>query len=74
MVGVVTAKLDAIAVAGLTGDIPQNVNFAINAADARKFMDIEGVEYETAPSEASISAADVAAEAREFTVLIERWE
>ena len=73
VVGVVVGKLDSIEIAGLTGDIPQNVNFAINATEARKFLDANGIEYETAPSEREVDAADIAARARRFTVLVECW-
>ena len=72
-VGVVIAKLDAIAIAQATGDIPQNVNFAIGAGVARAFLDAENVPYETAPSEPTRMAADIAASARGFTVSIECW-
>ena len=72
-VGVVIAKLDAIAIAQATGDIPQNVNFAIGAGVARAFLDAENVPYETAPSEPTRMAADIAASARGFTVPIECW-
>lgn len=55
-VGVVVSKLDAIAMAQATGDIPQNVNFAVGAGAARAFLDAEGVAYETAPSEKAAPA------------------
>ncbi|MFQ5972862.1 MAG: trypsin-like peptidase domain-containing protein [Alphaproteobacteria bacterium] len=74
VVGIIVGKLDALAVADITGDIPQNVNFAINAGIARLFLDLEGVEYDTAPSDRPLEAADIAARAREFTVLIECFE
>ncbi len=74
VVGVVVAKLDAIKVANLTGDIPQNVNFAVSAWSARAFLDAYNVPYETAPSEPKLAARDVAAQAREFTVLVECWK
>ena len=73
VVGVVVAKLDAIQVARSTGDIPQNVNFAVSAGATRAFFDAEGVPYETAPSDEEIGAADVAAVARKLTVLFECW-
>ena len=73
VVGVVVAKLDAIKTAQSTGDIPQNVNFAVSAGTARAFLDAEGVPYETAPSNQAMAPADVAAAARKFTVLVECW-
>ena len=74
IVGVVVGKLDAIKVANLTGDIPQNVNFAVSAWAARAFLDSHDVPYETAPSEPRLSASDVAAQARAYTVLVECWK
>ena len=74
VVGVVVAKLDARRVARSTGDIPQNVNFAVSAGTARAFLDAEGVTYETAPSDAALEPADIAAAARKFTVLVECWK
>ncbi len=74
VVGVVVAKLDAIKVANLTGDIPQNVNFAISAWTARAFLDAYNVPYETAPSKPRLTPADVAERAKEFTMLVECWK
>ncbi len=72
-VGVVVAKLDAVAMARATGDIPQNVNFAVSAGAARAFLDSEGVAYDTAPSGESLAPDEVAAKAAAFTVLVECW-
>ena len=72
-VGVVVSKLDAIAMARATGDIPQNVNFAVSAGAARAFLDSEGVAYETAPSDEARAPDDIAAAARAFAVLVECW-
>lgn len=46
VVGVVSAKLDALVVASKTGDIPQSVNFAIKSTVARMFLESNG----TSPS------------------------
>lgn len=73
VIGVVSAKLDALRVAGVIGDIPQNVNFAIKDAVARNFLDNHGIVYQTAPSDRILTAADVAEMARGFTILIECW-
>jgi S1-C subfamily serine protease len=71
VVGVVVGKLDASMVAVVTGDIPQNVNFAINASVARTFMDAHDVDYETAASEEVLSFSDIAERAQRSTVLVE---
>ena len=73
-IGVVVSKLDAVRVAGATGDIPQNVNFAITSGTARTFLDAYDIPYETAPSTDTLGTADVAAMARTFTVLVECWK
>ena len=72
--GVVVAKLNAIRIARATGDIPQNVNFAVSAGTARAFLDSEEVAYETAPSGTARAPEDVAAAAKRFTVLVECWK
>jgi hypothetical protein len=71
LVGIVTAKLDAMRIARFTGDVPQNVNFALKAEVARTFLDSKGIAYQTARSEQQLSPADVGDIARPFTVHIE---
>jgi uncharacterized protein len=73
VVGIAVGKLDAVRVADATGDIPQNVNFAIKASLARSFLDANGVDYESAPSAEDLGAAEVGERARAFTVLVECW-
>ena len=71
VVGVVVSKLDALKVASITGDIPQNVNFAISLGTLQAFLDANAVDYEMRPSSAPRSNADVAEMARVSTVQIE---
>jgi tetratricopeptide (TPR) repeat protein len=70
LVGIVTAKLDAMRLARFTGDIPQNVNFALKAELARTFLDSKGIAYQTARSDRQLSPADVEDIARPLTVHI----
>ena len=70
VVGVVVGKLNAAKVMEVTGDIPQNINFAIKAHVARGFLESHGVEYETAPKARELSVADVADAARAFSVRV----
>lgn len=74
VVGIITSKLDAVAVAEATGDIPQNINFAIKSLVARSFLDANDVEYALAPSDTLLPPADAAELARRFTVLIACYE
>jgi len=48
LMGVVVAKLNALAIARITGDIPQNVNFAIKVSTLVNFLDANKIGYEPA--------------------------
>ena len=74
LMGVVVSKLDAIKAAKLIGDIPQNVNFAINANVLRSFLDANSVEYDTASSDKTLPPTVIADKAKSFTVLVECWK
>jgi S1-C subfamily serine protease len=52
LIGVVVAKLNALVVARLTGDIPQNVNFALKVATLASFLDAHGIGYTPADAAA----------------------
>lgn len=70
LVGIVTAKLNAVRVARAIGDIPQNVNFALKAQLAREFLDSKLINYKTDKSATKLTPADVGDVARPFTVFI----
>jgi len=74
LMGVVVSKLNAIKAAKVTGDIAQNVNFAINVNVLRSFLDANSVEYATASSGKPIASTAVAEKAKGFTVLVECWK
>lgn len=71
VVGVVSSKLNAVRVHEMTGDVPQNVNFAIKGLLARGFLEAAGVEYESQPLGEARAATAIAAEARDFVLKIE---
>ncbi len=71
LIGIVTGKLDAIRLARFTGDVAQNVNFALKAEVVRTFLDSKSIAYQTARSEQQLSPADLGDIARPFTVHIE---
>ncbi|MBT7486234.1 MAG: trypsin-like peptidase domain-containing protein, partial [Rhodospirillales bacterium] len=73
IVGVVVAKLNAMRVAEKTGDIPQNINFAIKGTIALEFLEAHNIKYQKSASSRTIGAADLAVEAKKFTVLVECW-
>jgi S1-C subfamily serine protease len=70
IVGVVSAKLDALRIARYTGSLPENINFAIKTGAIRDFLDNSVVPYETAAPGAELKTADIASNARAYTLLI----
>jgi uncharacterized protein len=70
VVGMVTAKLNALRMAQVTGDIPQNVNFAISIGIIQSFLNAYAVPYLMDQSDAAKTPADIAAEASNYTVLL----
>jgi tetratricopeptide (TPR) repeat protein len=71
LIGIVTSKLNAARVARITGDIPQNVNFALKAEVAKTFLDSKGIAYRIERSELQLAPADVGDNAGPFTVHIQ---
>ena len=73
VIGVAASKLNAVRAAVLTGDLTQNVNFAIKAALVRRFLDIHGVDYQRLPSETKLEPEQLAERARQFTIAVHCW-
>ncbi len=73
MVGIVVAKLDALKIAVATGDIPQNVNFAIKSGIVTSFLGLYRIPYAASakPAQKSQSTADLAENAQKYTVRVE---
>ena len=76
VVGIVVGKADALKVAKVTGDIPQNVNFAISDKTAKAFLDGNKAEYKTSSGLMSISkdSISISEMARNATVKLECWK
>lgn len=70
VVGMVAAKLNALRFVKATGNIPENINFAIKTGMLRDFLDNSVVTYQTADAKANLQTSDVARNARAFTLLI----
>jgi TonB family protein len=70
LIGMMYGMLDSTKGTKLSGQVPQNVNFAIHGAVIRTFLDAHGVAYTSRPPGAARDRADVVEEARRYTVLI----
>ena len=71
VIGVITAKLDAVSIARRTGDIPQNVNFAVKAGVLEGFLQRSGVVYEKQVTDRRLAVADIAESAKAASVRVE---
>ncbi|POR54380.1 S1C family serine protease [Bosea psychrotolerans] len=70
VVGIVTAKLDAIKMAENQGDLPQNVNFAVKASLATSFLDANQIIYDVGMTAEKLDPADLADRAKKASVFI----
>lgn len=71
VIGVVQSKLDALRSAIATGDIPQNINFAISLAVLTDFLVKNRVAFRTGAVSPTLDTARVAELAQSFTYRIE---
>jgi hypothetical protein len=71
VIGVVQAKLDALRAAIATGDIPQNVNFAISLEVLANFLAKNRVVFRDGALSAPLDTARVAELAQSFTYRVE---
>jgi S1-C subfamily serine protease len=70
LVGTIISKLNAMRVVQATGDMPQNVNFAIKSSVVTSFLESRGITYETTTSSNVLAPADLADHAKAMSVMI----
>ena len=68
--GIVTAKLNARAVEKRTGDLPQNIGFAVRGELAQLFLERHDIAFERDAGGSKLENTEVAAIGRAVTVLI----
>jgi S1-C subfamily serine protease len=71
VVGVVAGKLNAIKTVAVTGDLPQNVNFAVKSLVVASFLESNRISYSTGSPAKQMDPADLADHARSISVFIE---
>jgi S1-C subfamily serine protease len=70
IVGMVAAKINALKFVRATGNIPENINFAIKTGAIRDFLDNSVVPYQTAEPKGELKTAEIAGGSRAYTLLI----
>lgn len=70
LVGIVTAKLNALKFAQASGDLPQNVNFALKASIVTNFLDTNRIKFAPGSSTVALKPEDLADQARSMSVFI----
>jgi len=70
IVGMVAAKINALKFVRATGNIPENINFAIKTGALRDFLDNSVVPYQISEAKNDLKTAEIAGTARSFTLLI----
>jgi hypothetical protein len=70
VIGVVQGKLDALKAVRATGDIPQNVNFAVSLDVLADFLEKNSVQFNSVERQPAIETTQVAEIAQSFTYKI----
>jgi len=70
VIGIVTSKLDALAVQKRTGDLPQNISFGVKGEVAQAFLESQAAAFRSAPGGEKLENTEVAAIGRAVTVLV----
>jgi len=71
VVGIVSAKLNELAVLEATGTLSQNVNFAVKSSSINTFLNVTRIQYRSSASVRKLDRADVVERARKFTALVD---
>jgi S1-C subfamily serine protease len=70
VIGIVTAKLNAVAIQKRTGDLPQNISFGVRGEVAQAFLDRHTAAVLTSDSGTKLENTEVAKIGRAITVLV----
>jgi hypothetical protein len=71
VIGVVESKLDAIRAAKITGDIPQNVNFAVHSSIVTSVLDSYAINYDVGSFEIEKPISEIVAASLPAVVVLE---
>jgi hypothetical protein len=74
VVGVVSAKINELAVVKETGSLLQNINLAIKSQTLQMFLDTHQIDYKMKNSDTKLETADIAEAAQEYTIRVTCYE
>lgn len=75
VIGVVSMKLSDVKMAKATGQVGQNINFAVSGQTLKTFLDTHKVPYSTSSLFSfEKNSADLGDEARKWTMVVECWK
>ena len=70
LIGIVVSKLDALKLAKSTGDLPQNINFAIRGDVVRSFLEAQHVDFTSSSASSKLENTEIATRGTAVTVLV----
>jgi S1-C subfamily serine protease len=70
VIGIVVSKLDALKLAKSTGDLPQNINFAIRGDVVRAFLEAQHVDFTASSASSKLENTEIANRGTAVTVLV----
>lgn len=70
IVGIVVSKIDVLAVARKTSDVPQNVNFAIKASVGTNFLDAKDIDYSYGAEPDVLPMEEIVRRVKRFTMQV----
>lgn len=70
VIGIVVSKLDALKLAKSTGDLPQNINFAIRGDVVRSFLEAQKVDFTASSNSAKLENTEIAKRGTAVTVIV----
>jgi S1-C subfamily serine protease len=70
VIGIVVSKLNALRLAKSTGDLPQNINFAIRGDVVRSFLEAQQVDFTASSASLKLENTEIANRGTAVTVLV----
>jgi len=73
VIGIIVSKLNASLIQKVTGDIPQNINFAIKDSIAKMISNAHNVHYVMTEDNKKLSTKEIGSKAAKFILKLQCW-